>query len=129
MTDALIDRGDRAGDLPDEVAPDDDVAPGTAPGGPDDPGGPRRGLAGRLDRQRDRLRSLTLANWITFAVVAGCVVFVFWQFQPGNLFSDTTPTGGDMSAHVWGPAFLRDHLLPKGRLSGWSPDWYAGFPA
>ena len=34
-----------------------------------------------------------------------------------------------MGAHVWGPAFLRDHLLPAGRLSGWTPDWYAGFPA
>src|SRR5437588_9738267 len=34
-----------------------------------------------------------------------------------------------MGAHVWGPAFLRDHLLPSGRLTGWTPDWYAGFPA
>ena len=39
------------------------------------------------------------------------------------------PSGGDMGAHVWGPAFLRDHLLTEGRLSGWTPDWYAGFPA
>ncbi len=28
-----------------------------------------------------------------------------------------------------GPAFLRDHLLPHGRLSGWSNDWFVGFPA
>ena len=34
-----------------------------------------------------------------------------------------------MGAHVWGPAYLRDHLLPHCRLSGWTPDWYAGFPA
>ena len=40
-----------------------------------------------------------------------------------------SPSGGDMGAHVWGPAFLRDHLLTEGRLSGWTPDWYAGFPA
>lgn len=45
------------------------------------------------------------------------------------LFIDTTPSGGDMGAHVWGPAYLRDNLLPQGRLSGWTPDWYAGFPA
>lgn len=45
------------------------------------------------------------------------------------LFLDTTPSGGDMGAHVWGPAFLRDHLLTSGRLAGWTPDWYAGFPA
>nr|MBA2438545.1 hypothetical protein [Acidimicrobiia bacterium] len=57
------------------------------------------------------------------------VVFVFVQLQPHLLFADTTPTGGDMGAHVWGPAYLRDHLLPQGRLTGWAPDWYAGFPA
>jgi len=33
-----------------------------------------------------------------------------------------------MGAHVWGPAYLRDHLLPHGRVTGWTPDWYAGFP-
>ena len=33
-----------------------------------------------------------------------------------------------MGAHVWGPAYLRDHILPHWRLTGWSPDWYAGFP-
>ncbi len=39
-----------------------------------------------------------------------------------------TPTGGDMGAHVLGPAFLRDTLLPQGRIMGWSNSWFAGFP-
>jgi hypothetical protein len=34
-----------------------------------------------------------------------------------------------MGAHVWGPAYLRDNLLPQGQVAGWSGDWYAGFPA
>ena len=33
-----------------------------------------------------------------------------------------------MGAHVWGPAYLRDHILPHCRLTGWANDWYAGFP-
>ena len=41
---------------------------------------------------------------------------------------DTTPTGGDMGAHVFGPAYLRDHVLPTWQLSGWSMDWYGGLP-
>jgi hypothetical protein len=45
------------------------------------------------------------------------------------IFDDNTPTGGDMGAHVWGPAFLRDHLVPNFQLNGWSMDWYAGMPA
>nr|MBA3955653.1 hypothetical protein [Acidimicrobiia bacterium] len=50
-------------------------------------------------------------TWLTFGLVAAAVVFVFAQLQPHLLFADTTPTGGDMGAHVWGPAYLRDHLL------------------
>jgi len=45
------------------------------------------------------------------------------------IFDDTTPAGGDMGSHVWAPAYLRDVLLPDWRVSGWTMDWYAGFPA
>ena len=44
------------------------------------------------------------------------------------IFDDTTPTGGDMGAHVWAPAFLRDHFLTNFQLSGWTMDWYGGLP-
>ncbi|MGI9119149.1 MAG: hypothetical protein ACR2G7_03295, partial [Acidimicrobiales bacterium] len=77
----------------------------------------------------DRLRRCSPQSLITAALIAVAVVFTLIQLQPGLLLTNTTPSGGDMGAHVWGPAFLRDHLLTKGRLSGWSPDWYAGFPA
>ncbi len=66
---------------------------------------------------------------VTFGVVAAAVIFTFAQLQPGLIFAHTTPAGGDTGSHVWGPAFMRDHLLPKGRLTGWAPDWYSGFPA
>ena len=49
--------------------------------------------------------------------------------NPGLILSSTTPTGGDTGSHVLGPAFLRDVLLPEGRILGWSNDWFAGFPA
>src|SRR6476661_140193 len=42
---------------------------------------------------------------------------------------DLTANGGDLGAHVWFPAFLRDHLLPNWRVAGWSNDWFGGFPA
>jgi hypothetical protein len=66
---------------------------------------------------------------VTFAVVVVACGFVFFQLQPSKLFANTTPSGGDMGAHVWQPWFLRHHLLPHGRLTGWAPDWYAGFPS
>lgn len=79
-----------------------------------------------------RLASLALLGpeaWVTFAIVAACVLFTFAQLGPANVLSSSTPAGGDMGAHVWGPAYMRDHLLPSFRLTGWTPDWYAGFPA
>jgi hypothetical protein len=69
------------------------------------------------------------ATAATAVAVIGSVAFVFWQLRPDLLFAATTPAGGDMGAHVWLPAFMRENLLPDGRLAGWAPDWYAGFPA
>lgn len=62
-------------------------------------------------------------------VVVACCAFVLWQLRPDLLFENTTPNGGDMGAHVWFPAFMRDHLLTHWRLAGWTMDNYAGFPA
>src|SRR3954447_21858051 len=76
-----------------------------------------------------RLRRPSPAAVINAIVVLGACAFVFWQLHPDLLFRNTTTAGGDMGAHVWQPAYLRDHLLPHGRITGWTPDWYAGFPA
>ena len=66
---------------------------------------------------------------VTLIVVAGCIVFTFAQLKPSKLFADTTPAGGDMGAHVWLPAYVKAHLLPHLRITGWTQDWYDGFPA
>ena len=34
-----------------------------------------------------------------------------------------------MGAHVWLPAYVKRSLLPHLRITGWTPDWYDGFPA
>ena len=70
-----------------------------------------------------------LETWVGVGVVAACCLFVLFQLQPDLLLRNTTPTGGDTGAHVWWPAYLRDTLLPHGRIAGWAPDWYTGFPA
>lgn len=77
----------------------------------------------------DPARRAQVERYVSWGIVALCMGFVFWSLHPQLLLSDTTPTGGDMGAHVWGPAFLSDHLLPEFRVTGWTQDWYAGFPA
>ena len=62
------------------------------------------------------------------AVVGGCTIAVLQVIHLGLVFENNTPTGGDMGAHVMAPAYLRDHLLPNGQITGWSNYWYNGFP-
>lgn len=53
-------------------------------------------------------------------------LLVLWKFIPvREVLRDTTITGGDIAGHVWFPYEMKN-LLPH--LSGWSDDWYAGFP-
>ncbi|MGH9039758.1 MAG: hypothetical protein ACRDZ3_05965 [Acidimicrobiia bacterium] len=75
------------------------------------------------------MRLTPLQRWVGLVATAACALYVWFTLQPDLLFGNTTANGGDTGAHVWWPAYLRDHILPKWRLTGWAPDWYAGFPA
>ncbi|MGH9272349.1 MAG: hypothetical protein ACRDZ2_13865, partial [Ilumatobacteraceae bacterium] len=70
----------------------------------------------------------TLTLFITTVIMMNVVHFNPINASADLIFDATTPTGGDMGAHVWGPAYLRDQLLANFQLSGWSMDWYAGMP-
>src|SRR4030088_894256 len=61
---------------------------------------------------------------LSVGVVIACCAVVLFQLNPKLILRNTTATGGDMGAHVWFPAYLRDHLLPSWRVAGWSPDWF-----
>ena len=83
----------------------------------------------RFSRPLARLRRRPSATAvITGVVMALACLYIFWQLRPDLLFRNTLPAGGDMGAHVWGPNYLKHHLLPHGRITGWAPDWYEGFP-
>jgi hypothetical protein len=72
------------------------------------------------------------APWLPRAAeavaIVGVVTVVLWQLHPSLLLANTTTTGGDTGAHFIMPAFLKNQLLPHGRLTGWDPGWYAGYP-
>ena len=73
-----------------------------------------------------RLRKIPV---LPIVLVVGASLIIFIVMNPWLIFTANTPTGGDMGAHVFGPAYLRDNLLSEGRILGWSNDWFAGFPA
>lgn len=85
-------------------------------------------IMGAVDRARSEPGRAAEAAFSTVVLVL-CTWLLLDLVHIGLVLRDTTPTGGDMGAHVWGPDYLRHHLLPKFRLSGWTADWYNGFPA
>jgi uncharacterized membrane protein len=54
--------------------------------------------------------------------------FLFTYFDPKLLFLKTIVTGGDTASHYYTAQYLREELLPKGKIIGWLPGNYAGFP-
>ena len=71
---------------------------------------------------------LGICTFIVFSILTPGHNWSLNHFAFGDLFRNTTTNGGDMGAHVWMPWFLEKHWFGQGRLSGWAPDWYAGFP-
>ena len=70
-----------------------------------------------------------LVQYFTALVILlGSTVVLLKVVHIDLVLQNNTPTGGDMGAHVMGPAYLRDHLLPNFQLSGWSNYWYNGLP-
>lgn len=101
-------------------------------GDPQPPGPVNASFTGAAMQKFVRERPVVLATrtrtFVDSAVLVGLFGLLLSFFRPELLFSLTTTTGGDTGAHVYTPWYLKNHLLPKGMLSGWSPDWYAGFP-
>ncbi|MBN2015029.1 MAG: hypothetical protein JW778_07605 [Candidatus Altiarchaeota archaeon] len=66
--------------------------------------------------------------------VADCVsllmvfAFLLLFFTPELMLSSTTTTGGDMGSHFAPAHYLKNYLLPHGKLIGWYPHWMAGTP-
>ncbi|UCG94996.1 MAG: hypothetical protein JSV92_03015, partial [archaeon] len=67
----------------------------------------------------------TLANLLVFALI---FAFLLSYFRPEVILSQTTTSGGDTGSHNYPAWFMKNHLLPQGKLIGWSPGWYAGLP-
>ena len=83
-------------------------------------------VAGRWERMT---RASAWPAWANAAAIVGVIGIALWQLHPNLLVANTTTAGGDTGAHVMLPAFLKSNLLSHGRLTGWDPGWYDGFPA
>ena len=74
----------------------------------------------------------TAGEWVTkalgFLAVVGATAFVIGQLRPDLLFNSAMDVGGDNAGHIVTPYYMIHDLLPQGRLTGWDPQWFEGFP-
>ena len=67
-----------------------------------------------------------LKNNLFVRVALGSLLLIFLRIE--LVFSDLLPTGGDMGAHIVPTKFFVTELFNNFKLSGWSQDWFAGYP-
>jgi len=65
-------------------------------------------------------------NNLFIKVALGSLLLIFLRIE--LVFSDLLPTGGDMGAHIVPTKFFVTELFNNFKLSGWSQDWFAGYP-
>ena len=63
-----------------------------------------------------------------FTILGFLFLFLLSYFTPSLLLSSSITTGGDTGSHYYTAQYLKDVLLPKGRISGWCQGNLAGFP-
>lgn len=60
--------------------------------------------------------------------ILGVTVFIFEFIPLKYILSNTSTTGGDTFSHYNSAKYITEHLHSKGKLTGWYPGSYAGFP-
>jgi hypothetical protein len=74
----------------------------------------------------DRSRLLRIA--VDTLVLCTSFWFIASQLPAHLLLVPTIANGGDMGSQYYAAVYLRDVLLPSGKIVGWCPGNYAGFP-
>lgn len=79
----------------------------------------------------DRLSVVRLA-WLERASTILALTLTYglllWYLKPSLLLRPTITAGGDTISHFVAAKYLRDYLLPHGKVVGWMPGNFAGYP-
>lgn len=68
------------------------------------------------------------AFWLELGVALACAAYTLGYLAPELLLRPTITTGGDTASHYYSAWYLKNVLLPSGRVSGWCPGNLAGYP-
>ena len=83
------------------------------------------------DKTEDRSAIVRLARLEGASTVSALILtygLLLWYLRPSLLLSPTITAGGDTIYHYVAAKYLREYLLPNGKIVGWMPGNLAGFP-
>lgn len=75
-----------------------------------------------------RKRRAWIEGASTLLALALTYGLLLWYLKPSLLLSQTVTAGGDTISHYVAARYLRDYLLPNGKIAGWMPGNFAGYP-
>src|SRR5215212_9010826 len=75
-----------------------------------------------------RTRTVWVQRGLTVLTFGAIYLVLLKTLQWNLILTRTTAAGGDMGSHHYVATFLREELLPRGRVTGWAPGWFAGIP-
>jgi len=65
---------------------------------------------------------------VNIIILVSIFIFLLIYFKPELILLKTTASGGDMGSMNYLAKFMRDDLLPEGKIFGWSQGRWAGYP-
>ncbi len=74
---------------------------------------------------------MTPKRWLLLAeaaLVCCASAYLLYIYPWPELLRATVTAGGDTASHYYPAVLMRDELLPRGQLTGWTMGNYAGFP-
>ncbi len=66
--------------------------------------------------------------WLDIVILAAVVLLLGSVLSARLMLADTLAVGGDTPAHHYLMRYLREQLFSDGRIVGWAPGWWSGFP-
>lgn len=69
-----------------------------------------------------------IENITNVIIIIGIFLFLLSYFKPSLILSETIISGGDTASHYYPAKYLKEYLIPNGKIVGWCPGNYAGFP-
>ena len=81
-----------------------------------------------LKNQFRRLIMKKSESIVNATVLIFIFLFLISYFKPEYLLLESTISGGDTASQYYPAYFLKENILPKLKIVGWCPGWYAGIP-